>query len=101
MRVFDLGIYFFFIVECVYVWDFLGGLVMNRKFNRKIIALLAEAVEKYPNMRFTQLLCSLDVTAQNNSVGLAFGTLKDEFYLQSSDLYNRVNMAWEKIRGGA
>lgn len=56
-------------------------------YNRFLVAMVAEAVERYPDMRFHQILQNLDVSLRG----------QDQFYEESKDTYKRAN---EKFRPG-
>lgn len=57
--------------------------------NEEILRLITEAVEKYPSMRFHQLLHSLDVIAVDH-VYPKGRTVRDEFYVESTATLERV-----------
>ena len=63
--------------------------------NKELISLLSEAVEKYPHLRFGQLLCAFNVVRQtsivegNDIIGLK---TEDPFYEESVDTLERVKL---------
>jgi len=66
----------------------------RQEANRKIIQELSKAVEKYPSLRFHQLLYNMDVhvpvpilNEQGHQEGMHFKDLHSE---ESSDTFNRM-----------
>lgn len=63
--------------------------------NRELISLLSEAVEKYPHLRFGQLLCIFNIVKQtsiaegNSIIGLK---TEDPFHEESIDTLERVKL---------
>lgn len=60
--------------------------------NKTILRLLTAAVEKYPDLRFGQLLHSLRVLnmEEHDTPDGVFHTVKDPFYEESSVTLSRV-----------
>jgi len=59
---------------------------MTRKeANVRIVEILTNAIEMYPDQRFGQIMRNLDVIEEINE-----SVWKDEFYLESEELLERV-----------
>lgn len=53
--------------------------------NRKILEIIADKVEKYPDYRFIQLLWAMDLINAEN------GNIEDRFYEESDVTFNKIN----------
>lgn len=53
--------------------------------NRKILEIIADKVEKYPDYRFIQLLWAMDLINAEN------GNIEDRFYEESDVTLNKIN----------
>jgi hypothetical protein len=69
----------------------------RQQANREILAVIAEYVERWPDMRFGQLLSALDVNVPLDAMGLPCPALKDTFYEEPSETLGRVYMAKAKL----
>ena len=68
--------------------------------NRELVAILAEAVEEYPDLRFGQLLLSLDVNQRFIDHDTDHIWTIDEVYKESENLLERVKHSslWGKLK---
>ena len=66
--------------------------------NRAILIVLADLVEKYPDMRFSQILVNYDFVEQQDvqTAGYPKMRWRDEFYLESDKLLERILEAYNK-----
>ena len=63
---------------------------MNRQeYNRKIISKLTELVEKYPDLRFGQLLVNADIIIYKNDY--------DEMAIENP-FYEESELTWKRMR---
>lgn len=53
--------------------------------NRKILGIIADEVEKYPDYRFIQILWAMDLINTEN------GNIEDRFYEESDVTLNKIN----------
>lgn len=53
--------------------------------NRKILGIIADEVEKYPDYRFIQILWAMDLINTEN------GNIEDRFYEESDVTFNKIN----------
>lgn len=60
----------------------------RQKFNRKIISKLTELVEKYPDLRFGQLLVNADIIIYKNDYDEM--VIEDLFYEESELTWKRM-----------
>ncbi len=60
----------------------------RQKFNRKIISKLTELVEKYPDLRFGQLLVNTDIIIYRNDYDEM--VVEDPFYEESELTWKRM-----------
>lgn len=69
----------------------------RQQANREILNALYEAVERWPDIRFGQLLSALDVT---QTTAGEHGTVKpvDIFYDESTAILDRVANAQERFK---
>ena len=68
---------------------------MNREQNNQhLIEILQYLVIKYPDQRFGQILRNYGFIQQEGH------EWKNEFYLESDELYKRVSIKFEEIHGG-
>lgn len=59
---------------------------MTRKeANLELLEILRTQIEQYPDLRFTQLLINTGIIEADHE-----GVIRDEFYLESSELLDRV-----------
>jgi hypothetical protein len=63
--------------------------------NRKLVQIISEAIEEYPDVRFGQVLTALRIVTHTRPVSQETADnhqleWKDEFYLESSELLERV-----------
>lgn len=78
------------IAECK-VWPANSATTANRQlYNRAILAILSNYVEKYPDTRFGQMLYNLGISsgAENN------------FYVESSKMYQNINATLKEQENG-
>jgi hypothetical protein len=63
--------------------------------NRRVVMYLFDMVEKYPDLRFGQILSALQIntTVLKNEEPV----IVDEFYLEPGELLKRVEIAAEKL----
>ena len=65
-------------------------MIERQEYNRKIISRLGELVEKYPNLRFHQLLFCCDLLHTTpDSEGIT--RMDDPFYVESE-------IAWKQLK---
>lgn len=65
--------------------------------NRQLVAMIADLVEKYPDMRFGQILSALDInTTQAGADGWTLVAV-DNFYHESVDILARAWAAKGKL----
>jgi hypothetical protein len=64
----------------------------RQKANQLIVGLLAEAVAKYPDLRFGQILTSMAVLnkEEHDTPDGVFHTIKDPFYEESIATLSRI-----------
>lgn len=64
-------------------------MIERQEYNRKIISRLGELVEKYPNLRFHQLLFCCDLLHTTpDSEGIA--RMDDPFYVESETAWKQL-----------
>ena len=65
--------------------------------NLALVEILAAAIEKHPDMRFSQILLGFGFVL-NQPMGSSQNMVwKDEYYLESSELLKRVKQLAEQI----
>jgi hypothetical protein len=71
---------------------------MNRQdANLAIIEVLNTAALMYPNLRFGQIMSSLDVIYTDIDKMSGQAVIRDEYYVESEPLLNRVTAALDKL----
>lgn len=69
-------------------------MITNRQeSNREILKILSDAVEKYPEMRFSQILLAYKVVEMEANQMY----WEDEFYLESSILLERIETRGKEL----
>lgn len=66
---------------------------MRQKYNQELLQILTKAVEKWPDLRFSQILTSLKFVSDGQKCMDCKSDMphwEDEFYLESKDLLDRV-----------
>lgn len=66
--------------------------------NREIMNLIWDAVERYPSMRFTQLLYSLDIVKENRGADGCVVSWQTEYNTESVETLSRVRQALAAIQ---
>lgn len=70
---------------------------MNRQnYNKKIIELLSELIEVYPDERFGQILFNFVLNYSTSESGQIH--IDDPFYEEPNVTFNRINEKWEKLK---
>ena len=71
----------------------------RQESNRAIVMYLFDMIEKEPDLRFGQILQALKIVSKvgyYEGDGEYFHYLEDEFYMESSELLKRVELATKK-----
>lgn len=63
--------------------------------NKKLLAILNEFVDNYPDLRFGQLMHVLDIVKQDADPT----KIKNEFYMESRALLTRVKSRVKTLKG--
>lgn len=63
--------------------------------NRRIVMYIFDMVEKYPNLRFGQILSALNAIKADHMDSLVYW--ENEFYIEPSEILKRVEIAAEKL----
>ena len=70
----------------------------RQESNRVLVQLITDMVEKYPDLRFHQILHSLDIVIpRENMTGDHEDGMQDLFYEESVKTLDRVSKAVEKL----
>lgn len=69
----------------------------RQEANREILSILSEAVEKYPDWRFGQILFNHGIIEfEDNSSTSVLRSIKDPFYDESVDSLSKIKKALQK-----
>ena len=64
----------------------------RQKYNYKILDLLRAEIERNPQLRFGQILCNLNILQYDIDNNKNIPIIKDVFYDESVDIFNRMNL---------
>jgi hypothetical protein len=68
--------------------------------NRNIVAMITELMEKFPGLRFGQILCNLELLPSQNLVGVTAGDyLSALFYEESDEMEARITKLYNELKG--
>ena len=62
--------------------------MLRQEANRKILEVISQKIEKYPDMRFGQLLVNLNIVQTDYE-----GRIMDPFYKESVNILEDINNA--------
>ena len=65
-------------------------IALRYEYNKKILSKLNEYVDKYPDMRFGQILGNFVLQYEIDKIN-DVSTVIDPFYEESVDMFNRIN----------
>lgn len=65
-------------------------MLTRQEYNKKLCGILNKLVDKYPDLRFGQLMACFGFVKQSSIKAMDMSLWIDEFNLESKELYDRV-----------
>lgn len=62
----------------------------KQEYNYKILDLIRIEVEKYPYLRFGQILCNMNILKYDYDKDKGIPIMRDIYYDESIDIFNRI-----------